>query len=323
VIVRGVAMRPGQPVVLGAVGAVPVMVCPGYPVSAALAFDALALPLLAALEHTAPASRPKATAQLARGVRSRPGSRELLRVHLGTVDGRRVAVPMRRGAGVLSSLAHADALLALPADRDRVCAAAPVEAELLRTGLDETLLLAGAPDPAIDLLALALGATARVAFCEMSPLDAVTLVRDGGCHAAAVAGPLHAVDPRLVAVRLAEVEVALAVTGDEPARAIRAGARVAVGPRGTPARRVLRFASRACEIVEARSDAAAFATLAAGHADCAVGALDAARRTGLWTAPLGRASLDLVVRRDAAGRDPAVRALLEIINRRIKENATP
>jgi len=51
--VHGVAVRPGHPVVLGAVtGEVgtPVMGAPGYPVSAALTFDIFAAPVLAALE---------------------------------------------------------------------------------------------------------------------------------------------------------------------------------------------------------------------------------------------------------------------------------
>jgi molybdenum cofactor synthesis domain-containing protein len=39
VVVCGVAMRPGHPAVLGVVGDTPVMGCPGYPVSAALAFE--------------------------------------------------------------------------------------------------------------------------------------------------------------------------------------------------------------------------------------------------------------------------------------------
>src|SRR4051794_338952 len=128
VAVRGVAMRPGHPVVLGVVGGVPVMACPGYPVSAALAFEALALPLLASLAQTAPARRPTAEARLAAAVRTKLGSREQVRVRLGIVEGRLVAVPLRRGASVLSSLAHADALLTVPADRDGLGAGAPVEA---------------------------------------------------------------------------------------------------------------------------------------------------------------------------------------------------
>ena len=46
IVVRGVAMRPGHPAVLAVVDGTPVMGCPGYPVSAALAFDRLARPLL-------------------------------------------------------------------------------------------------------------------------------------------------------------------------------------------------------------------------------------------------------------------------------------
>ncbi|MEA2383282.1 MAG: molybdopterin molybdotransferase [Solirubrobacteraceae bacterium] len=321
VAVRGVAMRPGHPVVLGAVGAVPVMACPGYPVSAALAFDALAVPLLASLEQTAPAQRPTVAAQLASAVRSKPGRRELLRVRLGTVNGRRVAVPMRRGASVLSSLAYADALVALPSEAEGLGAGAPVEAELLRSRPGWTVLLAGAADPTLDLLALR--GAGRVAFCEMAPAAALALLRDGGCHAAAFSGPLDDPDGRLVATPLAEVDIVLAAARDTPVRAIRAGVRVAVGPRGTPARRVLEAATPACEIVAARSDAAAFAAVAAGGADCAVGALDAARRAGMSTTPLGRAALSLVIRRDAVHSDPAVQALLDITNPHIKENATP
>ena len=39
IVVRGVAMRPGHPAVLAVVDGTPVMGCPGYPVSAALAFE--------------------------------------------------------------------------------------------------------------------------------------------------------------------------------------------------------------------------------------------------------------------------------------------
>ena len=46
--VHGVAVRPGHPVVLGAVNQTPVLGAPGYPVSAALTFDIFAAPLLGA-----------------------------------------------------------------------------------------------------------------------------------------------------------------------------------------------------------------------------------------------------------------------------------
>ena len=51
-VVHGVAVRPGHPVVLGVVDATPVLGAPGYPVSAALSFELFAIPLLADLAGT-------------------------------------------------------------------------------------------------------------------------------------------------------------------------------------------------------------------------------------------------------------------------------
>jgi putative molybdopterin biosynthesis protein len=331
IVVRGVAMRPGHPVVLGIVDRTPVIACPGYPVSAALAFDELALPLLASLSGAPAAHRPAVAARLATDVASKPGSDERLRVRLGTVAGLRVAVPLRRGASVLTSLAQADGLLTIPAERDGFAAGAAVEAEVLRScaPVDGVVLLAGAPDRALDLLALAVAdAGARVAFCEMAPDAALALVNAGLCHAAAVAGtpstsPVDAGGGGHLAIRLAESEIAFAFDGYLPHSAtpyelLDSHARVVVGPPGTPARRLLDELLRdtpghACAITEVRSDAAAVAAVAAGHADCAVSALPAARHAGLDTLPLGRAGLDLVVHRSAADDDAAVAALLEAL----------
>jgi hypothetical protein len=211
-----------------------------------------------------------------------------------------------------------------------------VETRLLRSSvdLDDMLLLAGTPDLALDLLSLAIAQTGdwcdktRVAFCEMAADDAVALVRDGLCHAAAISGTMcpsadEISDQALMATRLAECEVALAFRGERPgARApgdlLRPGARVAVGPHGTPARRVFENAERplctsGCEIVEMRSDAAALATVAIGYADCAASTAAAARRLGLATIPLGHACLDLVTHRAVGERDPAIRVLLDTL----------
>jgi hypothetical protein len=209
-----------------------------------------------------------------------------------------------------------------------------VEPELFRsrTDPDGALLLAGVPDLALDLLALTMADTGRgrVAFCEMAPEDAVALVRDGLCHAAVVAGsggpsPIERPSGPLISARLAECEVVLAVAADEgrdaPTDLLRPGARVVVGPHGTPARRALEDALRAlgapaCEITEVRSDLAALATVAGGYADCAASAAPAAQRAGLTTVPFGRAGLDLVIHRAVSKRDPALRSLLDTLRSR-------
>ena len=83
--VHGVAVRPGHPVVLGAVDATPVIGAPGYPVSASLTFDIFAAPLLARLEGAVETRRPQTRARLARKVVSVIGFDDWIRVRLGRV----------------------------------------------------------------------------------------------------------------------------------------------------------------------------------------------------------------------------------------------
>ena len=119
VAVHGVAMRPGHPVVLGVVDGrapVPAVGVPGYPVAAAHVFDTFARPLIGSLEGTAPADPATVRARLARAVTSPVAVDECLLVRLAppSAGGAPVAVPIGRGAGALSALMRADAVLRMP-----------------------------------------------------------------------------------------------------------------------------------------------------------------------------------------------------------------
>ncbi len=127
VVVHGLSLRPGHPVVLAVVDGTPVLGSPGYPVSAALVFDLLAAPLLAELLGSPVPGRPTMTVPLGQDVVSPPAVEEWLRVRL--VDGE--AVPVRAGAGGLASLAHADGLLLVPGGSAGATAGDLVEIELL------------------------------------------------------------------------------------------------------------------------------------------------------------------------------------------------
>ena len=119
---QGVAIRPGHPVVLGLTGSTPVIGVPGYPVSAALAFELFGVRLVAALGDRQLTPRPRVQAVAPLEIPSTTGSEEWVRVRVGRVGGDLVAIPLRRGAGVLSSLARADGLVrvALGAGPSRV-----------------------------------------------------------------------------------------------------------------------------------------------------------------------------------------------------------
>jgi len=127
--VRGVAVRPGHPVLLGYVRtdraragrsatAVPVIGIPGYPLAAAVIFELFAVPLLAALQGRQPADPVPQRAQLACDWTSSPDVEDWVPVSLAPATphsgGLVVAAPGRHGAGSVSRLVRAHAWWPIP-----------------------------------------------------------------------------------------------------------------------------------------------------------------------------------------------------------------
>jgi len=120
--VRGVAVRPGHPVLLGYThpGPVPVIGIPGYPLAAAVIFELFAVPLFAALQGRPPAGRLRQRAQLTCDWASSPDVEDWVPVSLAPApageqaDYPVAATPGRRGAGSISRLMRAQAWWAIP-----------------------------------------------------------------------------------------------------------------------------------------------------------------------------------------------------------------
>jgi putative molybdopterin biosynthesis protein len=159
VLVHGVAVRPGHPVILGmihlATRSVPVLGVPGYPVSAALTAEIFVEELIALWLGSAPRETQKLTAYLTRKVTSSAGDDDYLRVVVGEVGGRMLAAPLTRGAGVITSLVKADGLVVLPRGSQGLPAGAEVSVQLYRSPveLERTIFAIGSHDIALDLLA--------------------------------------------------------------------------------------------------------------------------------------------------------------------------
>jgi len=130
-VVRGVAVRPGHPALLGyarppeprgrqAARAVPVIGIPGYPLAAVVIFELFAVPLLAALQGCKPPVRPRHRAQLACDWTSSPDVEDWVPVSLAPRPAgpepavAALATPGRRGAGAISRLVRADAWWPIP-----------------------------------------------------------------------------------------------------------------------------------------------------------------------------------------------------------------
>src|SRR3990170_72146 len=119
VLVHGVAVRPGHPVILGLVRRqdgqqVPIIGVPGYPVSAALTGEIFVEPLLTRWTGRPSAQPLETEAFITRKVTSPAGDDDYLRVVVGRVGARMLAAPLARGAGVITSLVRADGLVILP-----------------------------------------------------------------------------------------------------------------------------------------------------------------------------------------------------------------
>jgi putative molybdopterin biosynthesis protein len=332
--VHGVAVRPGHPVVLGAVAGTPVLGAPGYPVSAALTFDIFAEPVLAELEGAVPRSRPRARARLARKLASPLGMDDWVRVRLGVVGGTMVATPLPRGAGLLTSLVRADGLLVVPAGQEGHHPGEEVEIQLLRglAEIEHTIVAIGSHDLVLDLAASALRAEdpeVTLASSNVGSLGGLVALRDGLCH---VAGS-HLLDPAtgeytlpyldrvlggadVSVVRLVHRDQGLMVAPGNPlglggiGDLARPGVRYVNRQRGAGTRVLLdhELAKRgiAPDAVDgyAREEPthlAVAAAVAAGRADAGLGILAAARAFGLGFVPVTREPYDLVVTAEALG----------------------
>jgi molybdopterin molybdotransferase/putative molybdopterin biosynthesis protein len=344
--VHGVAVRPGHPVVLGAIDATPVLGAPGYPVSAALTFDIFAAPLLAGLEGAAPAERPRARARLARKLASPMGMDDWVRVRLGHVGSGLVATPLPRGAGVLTSLVRADGLLVVPAGLEGHHAGEEVEVTLLRgvTEIDRTIVAIGSHDLVLDLAASELRTAdpgVTLASSNVGSLGGLVALRDGLCH---LAGS-HLLDPEtgeytlpyvdrvlggrdVAVVRLVHRDQGLMIAPGNPLGiqgiedVVRPDVRYVNRQRGAGTRVLLdhELSRRGLEPAQVEGYAreehthlAVAAAVTAGRADCGLGVLAAARAFGLDFVAVTREPYDLVA--DAAAlEDPVLAPLWELLS---------
>lgn len=161
VLVHGVAIKPGKPVILGLVAGRPIIGLPGYPVSTFLTCGLFVKPLVFRRLGLHAPETATVRAMLTRRVASTPGVDEFLRVKLGEVGGRLVAVPMPRGAGVITSLVRADGILCIPRESEGLGEGSEVEIALLkdRSIIRDTVVVTGSHDITLDLLGSRLATT--------------------------------------------------------------------------------------------------------------------------------------------------------------------
>ncbi|MGN1349592.1 MAG: molybdopterin biosynthesis protein [Anaerovoracaceae bacterium] len=154
VLIHGVAVKPGKPVILAMVESTPVIGLPGYPVSAYIGFTKFVSPVLQYLTKNPSAEHEKVTAVISRRIVSGLKYQEYVRVKVGRVGERLAAAPLARGAGAAMSLVRADGFCVIPQNCEGVEAGDEVEVNLYRSmaEVENTLMLTGSHDLILDVI---------------------------------------------------------------------------------------------------------------------------------------------------------------------------
>ena len=346
VVVHGVAIRPGHPVVLGVcAGArpIPLLGIPGYPVSAAICADLFLRPLVERLAGRDAADMRELDARLTRKIFSPLGEDEYVRAVAARVDGELVVTPLRRGAGVITSLARANVMLTVPRFTEGLAADTVVRVRALRplASIERTLLAVGSHDVAIDLLAGELAAhRIELVSANVGSIAGLVALASGAAHLAGT----HVLDPEtrtyndravrrygpvesVALVRFAEREQGLIVARGNPlalftiADLAERGARYINRQRDAGTRLLFDDLLKRAGVPNAAivgyeriefSHLAVAALVAEGSADCGLGIRAAALALGCDFVSLAFEPYDLALReRDLA--DPRIARTIETI----------
>ena len=341
---HGISVMPGKPTVLAVVRGKPVIGVPGYPVSASIAMEEFALPLLALWQKRPAPEREKTAAIPCNALPSRPGMEERLRVKLGRVDENIIAVPLPRGAGTITSLSRADGIVRVSRDSEGCDAGMAVTVDLLRprNALDGALLAIGSHDNTLDLLDSLLRKTHprfRLTSAHMGSLGGLMALARRQCHLAGC----HLLDPEsgqynrkaiednldepMVLLRLVDREQGIIVTPGNPlditgiSDLAREGVRFVNRQRGSGTRVLLDY-KLAClgltpaSITGYRDEEYTHMNVAAavlsGRADAGLAVRAAANALGLPFVPVGVEEYDLVIPRRFY-QNAGIQALLDVI----------
>ncbi len=196
VLVHGVTIMPGKPTILGVIDGKPVVGNPGYPVSAIISFEQFVVPLLAMMQGLSLPAPITARAVLARDLPSRGGIEEFRRMIAGKIGEQLVALPLKKGAGAITTLTRANAMLRIPASSEGETRGSGVKIELLRPleQIEKTILCTGSHDLCLDLLHDFLKKSIpaySLASTHVGSLGGIMAIRDNMTH---MAGS-HLLDP--------------------------------------------------------------------------------------------------------------------------------
>jgi putative molybdopterin biosynthesis protein len=196
ILVHGVALKPGKPLCIAAVGETPVVVLPGFPTSAVFTFHEFVVPLLRATAGLPPRAEQEMPARLAVRTPSELGRTEYVMVSLAEAAGGEglAAWPLGKGSGSVTAFSGADGFFAIPALDQGAEAGAPLRVRLIggAARLPE-LSIIGSHCTGLDAVLEPLASRGiRARTLAVGSLGGLSAAKRGECDLA----PAHLLDPR-------------------------------------------------------------------------------------------------------------------------------
>jgi putative molybdopterin biosynthesis protein len=192
ILVHGVALKPGKPLCLAAIGKTPLIVLPGFPTSAIFTFHAFVAPLIRARAGLSLEAAHTVTARVPLRISSELGREEFVLVSLVGMDEGLVAFPTGKGSGAVTAFSQADGFFAIDALASALDADSQVEVTLIgKSERASDLVIMGSHDIALDVVVGALAERGvRARTIAIGSLGGVSAASRGECDIA----PVHLVD---------------------------------------------------------------------------------------------------------------------------------
>lgn len=195
VLVHGVAVKPGKPVILAIVRGKPVIGLPGYPVSAYIGFENFVTPIIQMMAKRTEKLTETIEAHISKRLVSSLKHKEYVRVKVGKVGDKFVAAPLARGAGAAMSLVRADGFCVIEQNSEGVEAGEKVNIDLYRSRseIENTVVVIGSHDLILDVIADIMPnryGNMFVSSTHVGSMGGLMALRRGEAHMA----PIHLLD---------------------------------------------------------------------------------------------------------------------------------
>lgn len=189
-LLHGVAVKPGKPMLVGTIDDAAYVGLPGFPVSALTIFRTFVAPALR--EAAGRAAPPSERVRAAMAGRERYAEGRLRLMPVGLVEdgrGETLAYPVDRGSGATTSLVEADGIVEMAPETDYLADGERVEVRLFSPDVrPPSLLGVGEDDPAFSRL---LDGLARPRYLAVGSREGLRRLRDGLPDIAVAAGPIE------------------------------------------------------------------------------------------------------------------------------------